>query len=399
MRKALSWAVVVILMLTFTVVGIGCKTTTGAETTAAVTAAATETTGAETTAAVTTAAEPVVKELTKVIWISPRGSIDVLDDVSLWVAKEMGYFKELGIDLIMEPGPMESLSTTKFVAEGRADVGFPSTGVLCQSIDTGMDVIEVYNRIPQDISDFAVKKDSDIKIAKDIEGKSISIGDAGWQILIDPMLVALGIDPKSVTYVVGGDMWGQAVDLGKVDVAFVWEGYRAQWESQGLDLRYFLGKDFSPFPGNGETIRRADLNDPERRQLWINFFKAVSMGQHFLRHNPRGGTQLVYNQLPVVREQMTPKQALDATQQIHIISTYGERELGGYGDMSRDSWEKYLNVISELGQTTRLLKIEEVITNELIPEINDFDRERVEKDAKEFVLDDIWKDVEVTGDW
>jgi len=338
-------------------------------------------------------------ELTRVTWISPRGTIDVMDDVCYWVADEMGYFKELGIELIMEPGPMEAMSCTKFTAEGKADTGFPSPGVCTSSIDAGMDIIMVYNRMPQQIFNFAVKTDSDIETVYDIEGKSISLGSPGWQVIVDPMLVELGIDPKSVTYFTGGELWAQAVEAGEADVALNWEGYRALWDAIGLDFRYFLGTDFSGFPSNGEVIRKADLNDPERRQLWINFFKAVSMGQHFLRHNPRAGAQIAYNKLPVVKEQMGPKEALEFTQQLHWICTYGERELGGYGDMDLDEWEKYLDIIYKLGQTSRLLKVEEVVTNELIEEINDFDRARVERDAKEFVLDDTWKDVEVTGNW
>lgn len=341
----------------------------------------------------------LAQELTKVTWISPRGTLDVMDDVCYWVADEMGYFEELGIKLVMEPGPMEAMSTTKFTAEGKTDVGFPSPGVLTSSIDVGMDLIMVYDRMPQQIFNFAVRADSDIETVYDIEGKTISLGSAGWQVIVDPMLVELGIDPKSVTYLTAGELWAQAVNAGEADSALNWEGYRAQWDAIGLDFRYFLGTDFSEFPSNGEVIRKADLNDPERRQLWINFFKAVSMGQHFLRHNPRGGAQIAYNKLAGVRDTMNPQEALEFTQQLHWICTYGERELGGYGDTDLNGWEKYLAIIYDLGQTQRKLELEEVVTTELIEEINDFDRERVERDAREFVLEDTWEDVEVVGNW
>jgi len=400
MKKILLVTVVVLVCLSMVLAFslTGCKEEEPTDTTAAVadfTAAVADTTAA---VADTTAAE--IKGLTKVIWISPRGSIDVMDDVCYWVAKEMGYFEELGIELVMEPGPMEAFSCTKFVAERQADVGFPSPGVLTSSVDTGMEVIGVYNRMPKQIFDFAKRKDSDIETLQDIAGKSISLGSAGWQVIVDPILVSIGVDPESVEYVIAGEQWGQAVALGEADVALVWEGYRAQWDALGLGLDYFIGiEDFPDNPSNCEAIRKSDLNDPERKALWINFFKAVSMGQHFLRHNPRGGTQIAYNMLPVVREQMGPKEALDFTQQLHWICTYGERELGGYGDMDMAAWEEYLQIIYDLGQTSKLLVVDEVITNELIAEINDFDRAKVEQDAKAFVLEDTWKSVEVTGNW
>ena len=38
-------------------------------------------------------------------WISPRGTIEVMDDYAIWVAQEMGYFGDLGVEVKLEPGP------------------------------------------------------------------------------------------------------------------------------------------------------------------------------------------------------------------------------------------------------------------------------------------------------
>jgi hypothetical protein len=32
-------------------------------------------------------------------WISPRGTVEVMDDYAIWVAQEMGYFGDLGVDV------------------------------------------------------------------------------------------------------------------------------------------------------------------------------------------------------------------------------------------------------------------------------------------------------------
>lgn len=47
--------------------------------------------------------------LTKLTVISPRGSLEVMDDYLLWVALDMGYFKDQGLDIDMEPGPTTAL--------------------------------------------------------------------------------------------------------------------------------------------------------------------------------------------------------------------------------------------------------------------------------------------------
>src|SRR5436305_9085261 len=74
-------------------------------------------------------------------WISPRGTLDVMDDFDLWVPIKMGYFKQLGINAQLIAGPIgDALATTKFVAQHQADMGYPSPGVLTASIDAGVAV-------------------------------------------------------------------------------------------------------------------------------------------------------------------------------------------------------------------------------------------------------------------
>jgi NitT/TauT family transport system substrate-binding protein len=339
------------------------------------------------------------KTLTKFTFISPRGTLEVMDDYNLWVPIQMGYFKEMGLDVDMEPGPMDAFACTKFVDQKKADIGYPSPGILTSSVDTGMDVIMVYELMVGQVFDFAVKQDSPIQSVKDLAGKTISLGSAGWQVIVDPILVEAGVDPKSVTYVAVGDQWGQAVALGKADVALTWEGLRAQWDAQGLGLRYLIGQDFSKMPSNGYCARASDLKDPAKRDLLVRFLRGSSMGIHFARTNPRAAAQIVYDRFPAIREQMKPDLALKSMQQLHWGYTGGARLGTGYGWFDLNGWKTYLDIIYKLGQTKKLLPLENVATNDLIKEANDFDHARVERDAKNFKLNDTWKDVPVTGNW
>ncbi|MFW6138901.1 MAG: ABC transporter substrate-binding protein, partial [Spirochaetota bacterium] len=142
-------------------------------------------------------AEKKEVELAPMTWISPRGTLQVPDDYCLWAAKDMGYFQEMGLDVTLEPGPQEALAVTKFVDQGQADIGYPSPGVITSSVDQGMDIIMVHEMMIGQVFDFAVRPDSDIKTVKDIEGKTIALGSAGWSVIVNPILVELGIDPDS----------------------------------------------------------------------------------------------------------------------------------------------------------------------------------------------------------
>ena len=62
------------------------------------------------------------KTLDKVVWVSPRGSLEVMDDANMWASLDQGYCKDLGIDVEMQPGPGEALAVVKLVGEGQANV-------------------------------------------------------------------------------------------------------------------------------------------------------------------------------------------------------------------------------------------------------------------------------------
>ncbi len=347
--------------------------------------------------------EPVVDEpaeepleLVDVTWISPRGSLEGMGEFAFWVADEMGYFEELGINLIMEPGPDEALATTKFTAEGHADVGLPSPGVLVASRDEDVDVTMVFNTYPAQVFNFAVHEDSDIVNLEDVEGKTISVMTMGWaDAIIAPLLGEIGVDPDSVEYVAAGAMWPQMVAVVQADVALGWAGYTSHWEAMGLPFRYFYGHEFSEMPGNGNVVRRADLDDPEKVELYQNFFKALSMGYHFAANNPRAAAQINYEKFPALGATMAPGEALGTMVEYLELSIYGPRQYGGWGGFPMESWDKYLDLVYEMGTTRERLVTEHTVNDILIEEANNFDESRVEQDAESFELGDLWNALDV----
>jgi NitT/TauT family transport system substrate-binding protein len=335
------------------------------------------------------------KTLDKVVWVSPRGTLEVMDDFNLWSAIDQGYCKELGIDLELQPGPQDALAVTKLVGEKQADVGYPSPGVLVSSIDSGVPVIMPWEMMLGQVFNFAVPEGSPIKSFKDLEGKTISLYAPGANTISDPLLVEAGVDPKSVNYVIGGNQWGQLVAQGKADAAIAWQGLAAQWDAQGLKLNYLRGKDFSKHPSNGYIVRKDDLKDPKKLDVLKRFFKCVAMGLDFARQNPLAAAQITYDKFPAVREQMTPQLAMDSYSELACLYYDAYNKGFGYGYSNLDGWASYLDTVYKLGQTKTLLKTEDVVTNELVQDANNFDKNRTKRDAENFKLKDEWKNVTI----
>src|SRR5579883_1219259 len=312
-------------------------------------------------------------------WISPRGTLDVMDDYDLWVPVKMGYFKKLGINADLIAGPIgDALACTKFVAQNQADMGYPSPGVLTASIDAGIQVKSVWDMMSGQVFDFALPLNSKITSVKQLAGKKIALGSAGWSTIVDPMLVEAGVDPKSVTYVTAGNQWGQAAESGEADAALAWEGLRAQWTGQGLKLKYLIGQKFSKQPSNVYAVRTKDLSDPAKVDLYTRFLQGVIMGFEFARANPRAAAQITYSSLPNLQKSLKPQPAYDSF--LELASGYGgsNRAGKGWGYNYPGAWASYLKIVHQLGQTKKLLTAAKVTTI---------------KDAKAFKLNATWQAV------
>jgi NitT/TauT family transport system substrate-binding protein len=327
-------------------------------------------------------------------WVSPRGTIEVLDDYPYWAAKKYGYFGD--IQTTLEPGPSDATACVKLVDQKQADMGYPSPGVFSLGLEQGIPIVSVFHMGGSDVFDFAFRKGEKPKDLKDLEGKTILLGSAGWQAICDPMLYAAGLDIKSIKYVEAGwPTWGTALKAGKGDSALCWEGLRAQWKGQGLDFDYFLGKDFSKLPANSFVIRKADFEDPAKKQLYARYLQGWAAGLEFGKQNPRAATQIVMTQFPGLASQMNPAVATESMMQLANVfgGRMDERKKWGYHLPS--SWELFFATAQKIGQISNPIKFEDVCKNDLIDEANAFDKAKVQADAQGFALPPAYQAVDV----
>ena len=313
-------------------------------------------------------------------WISPRGTLEVLDDYAFWAAKKMGYFGDLSID--MQPGPSDGTATVKFVDVVQADMGFPSPGVFSFGLQNGMKLKSVFHMGARDTFSLAFRKGEGVKDIKEMEGKTILLGSAAWQPIVDPMLAAQGVDISKITYVEAGwPTWGTALAGGQGDAALAWEGLRAEWIGSGLEFEYWLGVKNSPLPANTFVVRSADLEDPDKKAFMEQYLKGWAMGLEFAESNPRAAVQAVFEQFPTLATNIGP--ALGVTsilQQMNVFrGDWDKRQGWGWHDMA--SWQTFFDLSAKIAGATPFVAAE-VCTNDLIPGANSFDAAKVKADAE-----------------
>jgi NitT/TauT family transport system substrate-binding protein len=338
--------------------------------------------------------------LDRITWISPRGTLNVMDDYNLVVPIRQGYFRTLGLDVRLIAGPIEGTATTRFVAQRQADVGFPSPGILTFSIDSGVPVFSIWEMFPGQVFGWAFPSDSNINNVRQLAGKTIAVGSAAWSAVADPMLDEIGVDPKSVRYVDFGPQWAQAAALGQADAALVWWGLRGQLIGQsagfgtGISLKFIMGQQWgSKHPSNVYAVRKADLTNAQRRAIYTRFLRGVVQGFEFGKANPRAAAQITYGAYPELQSLISPQVALNSM--VELASGYGARKRRGFGWGSHDvnSWAGYLNTIFRLGQTKRQLRVRDVVTNQYVAAANNYPAgiARARSDARRYRLNQYFR--------
>ncbi|MCC6205455.1 MAG: ABC transporter substrate-binding protein [Hyphomicrobiales bacterium] len=330
----------------------------------------------------------------KFTWISPRGTLEVLDDYPYWIAKKMGYFGDL--NTAMEPGPSDGTATVKFVDVGQADMGFPSPGIFSFAIQNGMKLKSVFHMGARDTFSFAFRKGEGMADLKGLEGKTILLGSAAWQAITDPMLAAQGVDVTKVKYVEAGwPTWGTALAGGQGDAALSWEGLRAEWIATGLKFDYWLGVQKSKLPANTFIVRAADLEDADKKAFLEQYLRGWAMGLEFGHQNPRAAVEAVFEQFPAFAKNTGPELGTTSLLQQDNVFRGDMDKREGWGSHDMSSWQSFFDLTLQLGQIKEAVKAEDVCTNELIKGANDFDKAKVKADADGYKLSDEFAKIDV----
>ncbi|MBA3326565.1 MAG: ABC transporter substrate-binding protein, partial [Rhodobacteraceae bacterium] len=231
---------------------------------------------------------------------------------------------------------------------------------------------------------------------KTLEGKTILLGSAAWQSIVDPMLAAQGVDVSKVTYVEAGwPTWGTALAGGQGDAALAWEGLRAEWIASGLEFEYWLGVQKSTLPANTFVVRSTDLVDPDKVAFLEKYLQGWAKGLEFAEHNPRAAVEAVFEEFPTLASNVGPVLGTTSIlQQMNVFrGDMSKREGWGWHDMA--SWQAFFDISASIGQNAEPIQAADVLTNALISPANDFDHAAVKAQAEAVALSEAMAAVDV----
>jgi len=314
----------------------------------------------------------------------PR-TVEVLEDTAFWAAEKMGYFADRGYTLEMQ----QSFGTTdvKMVATDNADVCFPSPSFVLASIEEGIPIKGICQYGARNIFGFAVLSDNPISTWDDLKGHSIALGDAAWQQIMAPDLVAAGLDPDNdVEWVVAGENRFIQVAEGMIDVLFTWEGEFYQLEAQGFDFIYHSADPIRPCASN-PIVANLDMIDKDPGKLQA-FVRGFQMGLYFVFCSPEASADISLERFPAI--DITWDGAVAVQHGIvaqNLGSTPADQALymNPIGRFYDDKWQMNVDAALAADIITASIPLDRIYSMDFVMGgISDEDKARVEDDAKNY---------------
>jgi NitT/TauT family transport system substrate-binding protein len=169
------------------------------------------------------------------------GIIPIVDVAPLYLGQKKGFFSSRGIELEMVSA-QGGAAIIPGVVSGQFQFGFSNTTSLMVAQVKGVPVRSVVNgaasngKVGADVTGVAVKKDSPVKSARDLAGRTVAvntlqnIGDT----TVRESVRQAGGDPSKVEFVeIPFDQMPAALDGGRVDAAWMGEPSMTVAKAQG----------------------------------------------------------------------------------------------------------------------------------------------------------------------
>ncbi|MBB3181738.1 ABC transporter substrate-binding protein [Variovorax sp. Sphag1AA] len=313
---------------------------------------------------------------------------------------KLNFYKPNGVDV--EYVNMSSMTQAlQSLRAGHVDFGPAVPGLLLPAMakDPSLDLVSVYKWLPRNANVIVVKPGSPIKSAADLAGKRIGVrsqGDTGI-VITKTMLAELGLKDDKCEYIAIGDgaPAGAAIDNDRVDAMVTFDTAAARIELVGTKLRYVPITPKFAQVGSGWICVPRKLLKEERKSL-VALFQGIAKSTIFSNANLEAAIDLHWAVYPESRPKGRSED--EARKELAFIlkdrknswmrrpddpdQRMGASSLSEWKaniEMTADS-SKNPKLAEELGDPNRLF------TNELIDDINAFDRQAVVDMAKAFRL-------------
>lgn len=299
-------------------------------------------------------------------------------------------------------GPQEGINFLPYSADSASDfvkltashnfnASHPSVFLMAIMKDQGLPVRIYFDNMNVNIFGWAVKPGSSIKSPADLVGKKVAIAVVGWDALWNPIVAGAHADWKKISYTVVGlgvNPRLNALQSGKVDAIVTWNGEfpvfnLASQEAGKGPLRFISGEKWLKTPANGWAAAEDRL--VKDRDLLVRAVRAQAKSMWFVKTNPVEAAKIFHKYYPTIASKPGDAEAIAKDYNDTGFTSGPDGTLThGLGWNTASRWQNLLDVTYQFKLTKNHLKAADMFTNDMVKDINDFDKNAVIKYAKAY---------------
>ncbi len=307
---------------------------------------------------------------------------------SVAVSEKMGYFKDEGLDvnvILTDSGTTQ----VQQIGAGKVVTGAVSPEPVIIGDQAGKDLGLKYfmSYYKKNIYGLSVPADSSITSIADLKGKTVgAISLASVSVTQAKVgLEEAGVDPDSVTFVaIGtGSQQATAITKGQVDAVALLDTSFQALDNQGIKLRPIDVPGTADLTSGGLAAKASNLKkDPE---LYEKLGRAIAKGVVFAQENPEAAIRILYAAHPEAKPSGLDDAAAVASGvkilQSRLKNLGADAPDGRYGELDPDQLAANVTFLQKAGMIKDSVPVDDLYTNDLIDDINDFDAAKVRKQA------------------
>jgi NitT/TauT family transport system substrate-binding protein len=305
------------------------------------------------------------------------------------IASKMGWFAQAGFQVQLVPLP-GSTDCVKSVATRDVHYALPSVEPLAIIRPQGVKAKNFYTAYQGNIYGIAVPEESPVKVFADLKGKRvgvISMGSAA--VVVARALAAMnGMNPdRDMSIVVAGEAAQTAALLRskEVDALAQFDTQYALVENAGVKLRLLDTSAIARFPSNGFVTLEETLQN--KRAEVVGLGQAYAKGTVFALNNSEAAIRILWEVYPQTKatgkDEATALRddikTLEARARSWRLESVGVTK---WGENSEANYAAYVDFLVKNGVLKEKVAVSDLITNELIDDINKFDANAIKAMAQ-----------------
>jgi NitT/TauT family transport system substrate-binding protein len=304
-----------------------------------------------------------------------------------YVADDLGYFAEEGLDVTLEAADGSSGAIQQLVA-GNADAALPAPGAFLNGVATGQPLKWIFSFQYSNIFTLVTPAGSGVSSVEDLSDKRVGISElSGGEVpLVRAVLRDAGLtEGENVELVPVGEgsaLTVDALESGQVDAYSSSVFDIAAIEAAGVDLDVILPDDAAAFPADGVVTTTDTLSS--REDDLAGFLRATAKAIVFTEANPDATLEILADVAPeAFEDEELAQNFFDVSLALATPpdSLAGEPIGAHYTEGFEQYHEFLLQGSEEEGALPEPVDLDSALDDSLLDAANDFDQAAVEEEA------------------